>query len=217
MRFLVWGDPIWGFQCWYLVYCFFARDVAVSINTTYKIGYCDKSAHTHYRKKRKVSQQRFHEYYGQDSHNGIDDWQFTLIEQCETQEQLQEREIFWQHRLKKFYPYGLNEKKNIYIKSSLLTFCLLGTQSFNLFNFYFCFCFNFLFLLFLQFFCLNQVADLVLDTLLSLIFLYSNFLMVWSIIFYFRRLFVIFVSLLFFFNVYLYYLFIHHCYSLGAC
>ena len=28
------------------------------------------------------------------SHNGIDDWQFTLIEQCETHEQLKERETF---------------------------------------------------------------------------------------------------------------------------
>ena len=39
------------------------------------------------------------------------DWQFTLIEQSETHEQLKERETFWQHRLKTFYPYGLNEKK----------------------------------------------------------------------------------------------------------
>ena len=62
-------------------------------------------------KKRKVSQQRFHEHYGQHSHNGIDDWQFTLIEQCETHEQLKERETFWQHRLKTFYSFGLNEKK----------------------------------------------------------------------------------------------------------
>ena len=45
------------------------------------------------------------------SHNGIDDWQFTLIEQCETHEQLKARETFWQHRLKTSYPYGLNEKK----------------------------------------------------------------------------------------------------------
>ena len=34
-------------------------------------------------KIRKVSQQRFHEHYGQYSHNRIDDWQFILIEQCE--------------------------------------------------------------------------------------------------------------------------------------
>ena len=70
-----------------------------------------KSAHWSCRKKRKVLQQRFHERYGEHSHNGIDDWQFTLIEQCETHEQLKERETFCQHRLKTFYPYGLNEKK----------------------------------------------------------------------------------------------------------
>ena len=38
-----------------------------------------KSLHRSYRKKHKVSQQCFHERYGQHSHNGIDDWQFTLI------------------------------------------------------------------------------------------------------------------------------------------
>ena len=32
-----------------------------------------KSAHRSYRKKRKVSQQRFHEHYGQHSLSGIDD------------------------------------------------------------------------------------------------------------------------------------------------
>ena len=46
-----------------------------------------------------------------DYYNGINDWQFTLIEQCETHEQLKERETFWQHRLKTFYSYELNEKK----------------------------------------------------------------------------------------------------------
>ena len=38
-----------------------------------------KSAHRFYRKQRKVSPRRFHEHYGQHSHNGIDDWQFALI------------------------------------------------------------------------------------------------------------------------------------------
>ena len=40
-----------------------------------------KGAHRSYRKKRNVSQQRFHEHYGQHSHNGIGDWQFRLTEQ----------------------------------------------------------------------------------------------------------------------------------------
>ena len=34
-----------------------------------------------------------------------------MIGQCETHEQLKQRKTFWQHRLKTFYPYGLNEKK----------------------------------------------------------------------------------------------------------
>ena len=54
-------------------------------------------------------QQGFHEHYGQHGHNGIDGWQFTLIQQCEMQEQLKERETFWQHKLKAFYLHGLNE------------------------------------------------------------------------------------------------------------
>ena len=54
-----------------------------------------KGAHRSYRQTRKVSQQHLHEHFGQHSHNEIDDWQFTLMEQCETHEQLKEREIFW--------------------------------------------------------------------------------------------------------------------------
>ena len=70
-----------------------------------------ESAHRSYREKRKVSQQRFHEHYGQQSHEEIDDWQFTLTRQCEAHEQLKERETFWQYRLKTLYPYRLNEKR----------------------------------------------------------------------------------------------------------
>ena len=52
-----------------------------------------------------------HEHLNCNSYKTDNDLQFTLIGQYETQEQLKEREIFWQHRLKAFYPYGLNEKK----------------------------------------------------------------------------------------------------------
>ena len=62
-------------------------------------------------KNERYQEQSFHGHYGQHSHNSIDDWYFTLIEQCKTNEQLKERETFWQHRLKTLYPYGLNEKK----------------------------------------------------------------------------------------------------------
>ena len=36
---------------------------------------------------------------------------FVIFEQCETHTQLKERETFWQHELKSFYPIGLNEKE----------------------------------------------------------------------------------------------------------
>ena len=66
------------------------------------------------KKNRKISQQRFHELYMQNRHNGIDDWLLKLIEQCETHEQLKQRETFWQHRLKIFDPYGVHEKKEYF-------------------------------------------------------------------------------------------------------
>ena len=86
----------------------------------------------------------------------------------------------WQHGLKHFTLMALMKRKNIYMKSSFLTFLLLGIQFFNHFNFYFCFCFLFSFFLissifFFFFFCLSQVSYLVLDTLLSLTF--ANYLL----------------------------------------
>ena len=64
-----------------------------------------------YKRKQNVPQKRFHSHYVQDCHKGIDDWEVTLFEKCETHKQLKERETFWQHKLKTFYPLGLNEKE----------------------------------------------------------------------------------------------------------
>ena len=62
-----------------------------------------KSKHRAFMKgNRKIPQKRFHDHYCLDDHLGIDDWDFTLLEQCETHKQLKERETFWQHRLKIF-------------------------------------------------------------------------------------------------------------------
>ena len=62
-------------------------------------------------RKQKNTQERFYDHYCLDGHLGIDDWNFPLFEQCETHNQLNERETFWQHRHKTFYPLGLNEKE----------------------------------------------------------------------------------------------------------
>ena len=50
-------------------------------------------------------------YYIQEDHEGKDDWQFTLIGQCTANAELRNREVYWQHRLKKFFPNGLNERE----------------------------------------------------------------------------------------------------------
>ena len=69
------------------------------------------SKHRAFRKgNRKIPQKFFHDHYCLDAHLGTDDWDFTIFEQCETHKQLKERETFWQHQLKTFYPLGLNGK-----------------------------------------------------------------------------------------------------------
>ena len=71
-----------------------------------------KSKHRAFRTgNQKVPEKHFHAHYCLDGHSGINDWNFVIFEQCDTHEQLKEREIFWQHRLKILYPIGLNEKE----------------------------------------------------------------------------------------------------------
>ena len=73
-----------------------------------------KSKHRAFRKgSQKAPQKRFHAHYCIDGHSGIDDWNFVIFKECETHEQLKGRETFCQHRLKTFYPIGLNEKEDI--------------------------------------------------------------------------------------------------------
>ena len=62
------------------------------------------------KRNRKVPQKRFQAHYCLDGYSEIDDWDF-IFEQYQTHKQLKERETFWQHRVKSFYPTGLNEKE----------------------------------------------------------------------------------------------------------
>ena len=55
-----------------------------------------------------------HSHYIQDCHRGIDDWEVTLFEKCETHKQLKEMETFWQHELKLFALLAKMKEKNIY-------------------------------------------------------------------------------------------------------
>ena len=71
-----------------------------------------KSKHRALRKvNRKMPQKRFHENYCLDGYLEIDDSDCSLFQQCETHKQMKERETYYQHRLKTFYPLGLNDKE----------------------------------------------------------------------------------------------------------
>ena len=54
-----------------------------------------KKKHRPFRKgKKNVPQKSFHSHYIQVCHRGIDDWEVTLFEKCETHKQPKERETF---------------------------------------------------------------------------------------------------------------------------
>ena len=76
-----------------------------------------KSKHRPFQKgKKNVPQKSFHSHYIQDCHRGIDDWEVTLFEKCETHKQPKERETFRQHVLTS-YPIGLNEEEEYLFQS----------------------------------------------------------------------------------------------------
>ena len=96
-----------------------------------------KSKHRAFRKdNQKVLQKRFHAHYCLDGHSGIDDWNFVIFEQCETHEQLKEKETFWQHRLKTFYPIGLNEKEECLLTQEHILVTVLDFSSYETIPFY---------------------------------------------------------------------------------
>ena len=47
-----------------------------------------------------------------------------IFEQCETHDHLQERETFWQHRLKSLFPISLNEKEEYINTRTYLSYSL---------------------------------------------------------------------------------------------
>ena len=69
----------------------------------------NKTAHKFFKTKKRETQKLFHGHYIQDHHKGKDDFQFTLIGTANAE--LRKRQVYWQQRLKTFFPNGLNERK----------------------------------------------------------------------------------------------------------
>ena len=115
-RNLLYGGDTWRYKyCIYLLKCKVCGEAFYVTKAKTKfwyrfINYKDK--HSALRKgNRKLPQKLFHNCYCLDLHWRVDDWDFTLFEQCEIHKQLKVRN-FWQNRLKTFYPSGLHEKKD---------------------------------------------------------------------------------------------------------
>ena len=70
-----------------------------------------KSAHKSFKIRKRETEKLFDGDYIQDGHEGKDDWQFTLIDQCTTNAELRKRDVYWHHRLKTFFPNGLKERE----------------------------------------------------------------------------------------------------------
>ena len=56
------------------------------------------------------NKKRFHEHYLQNEHNGICNWDITIIDHAETVKSLRQKELYWYHKLKTYAPFGLNER-----------------------------------------------------------------------------------------------------------
>ena len=77
-----------------------------------------KSTHRNFRKEQILfdqarNQKCFHEHYLQNDHNGICDWEITIIDHAEMVKSLWRKELCWYHKLKTYAPFGLN-KRDVY-------------------------------------------------------------------------------------------------------
>ena len=61
--------------------------------------------------KKKGKQDSFHAHFAEGLHQGESDWEFRLIDQGVSADNVRRREFFWQHELETFQPNGLNERE----------------------------------------------------------------------------------------------------------
>ena len=57
-----------------------------------------------------LNQKRFQEHYLQNDHNGICDWEITIIDLAETENSLWQKELYWHTKSRTYAPFDLNER-----------------------------------------------------------------------------------------------------------
>ena len=97
-----------------MVYLIECRVCDKNFNGSNVTKFCDrgnnyKSTRPSFRKELKLSnsrnQKRFYEHYLQNDKNGICDWEMTITDHAEIQ-----NELCWYRKLKTYVPFGLNER-----------------------------------------------------------------------------------------------------------
>ena len=81
----------------YLVNCKCCQKQYVgSTSTRFRLTFNNyKSCHIKDSLNKSVPQESFHAHFKEQSHNGMNDWQCTIIDKAENLEQLRRREAFW--------------------------------------------------------------------------------------------------------------------------
>ena len=59
--------------------------------------------------EKKFAQEKFHQHFCTEGHEGIPDWEIRLIDTAFSEKTLRSKELFWQYKMKTFDPDGLNE------------------------------------------------------------------------------------------------------------
>ena len=57
-----------------------------------------------------IPQAGLFQHFLEPNHHGMNDWCFQLIDKCDNELKVRERESFWQFKLNTFLPLGLNER-----------------------------------------------------------------------------------------------------------
>jgi len=101
----------------YLVQCKTCNKQYVgSASTKFRLRFNNyKSCFGKFSSGKTAPQMLFHSHFGQPNHNGMEDWEFTLIDQSQDLASLRKREYFWQNKLQTFLPLGLNEKEVAFV------------------------------------------------------------------------------------------------------
>ena len=101
----------------YLITCKTCKKQYVGSSVEFRLRFNNyRCSHRNFLKGKEVKQESFHAHYEETGHNGESDWEFILIDQADSVEDLRKRESFWQHELNTFKPVGLNDREVALIK-----------------------------------------------------------------------------------------------------